>query len=109
MNWGQKKAHLMEIQVNGGSTADKVDFAQGLFEKQVPVDCVFQVRLNASYAPKAEFHSTCSCTLVLLSGCLVLGIVPYVCITLVCAFLFTLFKVALHCSITLACVCRPTR
>ncbi|RRR13539.1 50S ribosomal protein L3, partial [Enterobacter hormaechei] len=42
MNWGQKKAHLMEIQVSGGSAADKVNFAQGLFEKQVPVEAVFQ-------------------------------------------------------------------
>jgi len=37
----QKKAHLMEIQVNGGSVADKVDFGYGLFEKAVPVDTVF--------------------------------------------------------------------
>merc|ERR1712216_410978 len=37
----QKKAHVMEIQVNGGSVAQKVDFARGLFEKQVPVDAVF--------------------------------------------------------------------
>jgi len=37
----QKKAHIMEIQVNGGSTADKVDFAVGLFEKPVPIDAVF--------------------------------------------------------------------
>lgn len=39
---GQKKAHMMEIQVNGGSTAEKVDFAYGLFEKTVPVNAVFQ-------------------------------------------------------------------
>jgi large subunit ribosomal protein L3e len=37
----QKKAHLMEIQVNGGSVADKVDFGFGLFEKKIPVDSVF--------------------------------------------------------------------
>jgi large subunit ribosomal protein L3e len=37
----QKKAHLMEIQVNGGSVADKVDFAVKLFEKPVPVSAVF--------------------------------------------------------------------
>jgi ribosomal protein L3 len=31
---GQKKAHLIEIQVNGGSSvSDKVDFATKLFEK----------------------------------------------------------------------------
>jgi len=29
----QKKAHVMEIQVNGGTTAQKVDFAVSLFEK----------------------------------------------------------------------------
>lgn len=38
----QKKAHLMEIQVNGGSIAQKVDYAYGFFEKQVPVEAVFQ-------------------------------------------------------------------
>lgn len=38
---GQKKAHLAEIQVNGGSTEEKVDFAVGLFEQAVPIDAVF--------------------------------------------------------------------
>ncbi|KAH7525099.1 hypothetical protein FEM48_Zijuj06G0189100 [Ziziphus jujuba var. spinosa] len=38
----QKKAHLMEIQVNGGTVAQKVDFAYSFFEKQIPVDAVFQ-------------------------------------------------------------------
>jgi len=37
----QKKAHLMEIQVNGGSVTDKVTFAKDLFERKVPVDTVF--------------------------------------------------------------------
>jgi large subunit ribosomal protein L3e len=37
----QKKAHVMEIQVNGGSVADKVAFATGLFEKEVDVKSVF--------------------------------------------------------------------
>jgi large subunit ribosomal protein L3e len=37
----QKKAHIMEIQVNGGSVADKVDWAHKLFEQPVPVDAVF--------------------------------------------------------------------
>ena len=40
-NLKQKKAHMMEIQVNGGSIADKVDFAYKFFEKAVPVDAVF--------------------------------------------------------------------
>jgi len=41
LNLRQKKPHVMEIQVNGGSVADKVDFAYGLFESEVPVDSVF--------------------------------------------------------------------
>ena len=38
----QKKAHLMEIQVNGGSIPDKVAFAFGLFEKEIPVTTIFE-------------------------------------------------------------------
>jgi len=38
----QKKAHLMEIQVNGGTSAQKVDFAYGLFEKRVPIASIFE-------------------------------------------------------------------
>jgi len=38
----QKKAHIMEIQVNGGSVADKVDFARGLFEQKVEIGQLFQ-------------------------------------------------------------------
>ena len=38
----KKKAHIMEIQVNGGDVAAKVDFGYALFEKGVPVDSVFQ-------------------------------------------------------------------
>ena len=41
LNFRQKKAHVMEIQINGGSIADKVDFAQNLLEKEVKVDQVF--------------------------------------------------------------------
>jgi len=37
----QKKAHLMEIQINGGSVAEKVDYGYGLFERKVPVSGVF--------------------------------------------------------------------
>jgi len=37
----QKKAHIIELQVNGGSSADKVDFAKGLFEQQISVNSVF--------------------------------------------------------------------
>jgi len=38
----QKKAHILEIQVNGGSVADKVAYAKGLLEQKIPVDTVFE-------------------------------------------------------------------
>merc|ERR1712146_60954 len=38
---GQKKAHIMEIQVNGGSVPEKVDFCTKMFEQTVPVATVF--------------------------------------------------------------------
>jgi len=37
----QKKAHIMEVQLNGGSVADKVDFARNHFEKEIPITAVF--------------------------------------------------------------------
>ena len=37
----QKKAHIMEVQLNGGSIADKVNFARDHFEKEIPVGAVF--------------------------------------------------------------------
>jgi len=37
----QKKAHIMEIQLNGGTIADKVKFARDHLEKQIPVNQVF--------------------------------------------------------------------
>ncbi|ORZ32410.1 60S ribosomal protein L3, partial [Catenaria anguillulae PL171] len=39
---GQKKAHLMEIQLNGGSIAQKVDWAKEHFEKEVDIKSVFE-------------------------------------------------------------------
>jgi len=38
----QKKAHVMEIQINGGTTRQKVAFAKKLLEKPVKVDTVFE-------------------------------------------------------------------
>jgi large subunit ribosomal protein L3e len=37
----QKVAHLVEIQVNGGDVSAKVNFAKGLFEKDVEVSTLF--------------------------------------------------------------------
>lgn len=39
---GQKKAHVMEVQLNGGSIAQKVDWAREHFEKTVDVASVFE-------------------------------------------------------------------
>merc|ERR1712217_365586 len=43
-NWykSKKKAYLMEVQINGGSIADKVDFGHGLLEKPVEIDSIFE-------------------------------------------------------------------
>jgi large subunit ribosomal protein L3e len=39
----QKAATLMEVQINGGSVADKVDYAKSQFEQEVKVSDVFSV------------------------------------------------------------------
>ncbi|KAF9196687.1 60S ribosomal protein L3, partial [Podila verticillata] len=39
---GQKKAHVMEIQLNGGSVTDKVNFAYAHFEKTVDINSVLE-------------------------------------------------------------------
>jgi len=42
LNLRIKKAHIMEIQINGGKdAAEKVAFAKSLFEKEVSIDSVF--------------------------------------------------------------------
>jgi large subunit ribosomal protein L3e len=38
----QQKAHIMEIQINGGSIADKVDWAKSVFEKPIKIEDVFK-------------------------------------------------------------------
>lgn len=37
----QKKAHIMEIQLNGGTVAEKVDWVRERLEKQISVHSVF--------------------------------------------------------------------
>jgi len=58
LSFGQKKAHLMEIQINGGTIAQKVDFAYGLFEKQVSVDAVFQANEMIDTIAITKGHGT---------------------------------------------------
>eukprot|EP01024_Parvocaulis_polyphysoides_P040596 TRINITY_DN369_c0_g2_i1.p1 TRINITY_DN369_c0_g2~~TRINITY_DN369_c0_g2_i1.p1 ORF type:complete len:387 (-),score=59.65 TRINITY_DN369_c0_g2_i1:228-1388(-) len=42
VSFGQKKGHIMEIQVNGGDVEAKVDFAYSLFEKEITIDSIFE-------------------------------------------------------------------
>ena len=42
LNFRQRKAHLLEVQVNGGTIAQKVDWAFGKFEQEVSVGEIFQ-------------------------------------------------------------------
>lgn len=42
LNLKTKKANVYEIQINGGSVAQKVEFGMGLFEKEITVDQVFK-------------------------------------------------------------------
>jgi len=41
MKHREKKAHIMEIQLNGGTIEDKVNWAREKFEKQIPIENVF--------------------------------------------------------------------
>mmetsp|Transcript_14027 Transcript_14027/g.21139 ORF Transcript_14027/g.21139 Transcript_14027/m.21139 type:complete len:395 (+) Transcript_14027:80-1264(+) len=55
----QKKAHLMEIQVNGGATvSDKVDFAKGLFEQEISIDSVFSPNEMIDVCGATRGHGT---------------------------------------------------
>merc|ERR1712038_1492954 len=52
----QKKAHIIELQVNGGNSADKVDFAKGLFEQQIAVGSVFETNDNTDCIGVTQGH-----------------------------------------------------
>lgn len=57
VNLRVKKAHIMEIQVNGGANAAaKVDFAKSLFEKEVTVDSLFAVDENVDVLGVTKGH-----------------------------------------------------
>jgi len=43
LHFRQKKAHIMEIQLNGGSVEDKVNWAEEKFEQEVKVSEVFEM------------------------------------------------------------------
>lgn len=52
----QKKAHLAEIQINGGSIEDKVAFAKEHFEKTVDVHSVFEQDENIDVIAVTKGH-----------------------------------------------------
>ena len=60
----QKKAHMMEIQVNGGTMAEKVDFARNLLEKPIPISSIFSkdemidvIGVNKGHGFKGKFKA----------------------------------------------------
>jgi large subunit ribosomal protein L3e len=46
LNLRQKRAHVLEVQVNGGSIAQKVDFAKGKLEQEIRVAEIFNQNEN---------------------------------------------------------------
>ncbi len=56
LNLRVKKAHVMEIQVNGGDTEAKVAFAKGLFEKEISMDSVFSKDENIDVIGVTKGH-----------------------------------------------------
>ncbi|KAH0473905.1 MAG: uncharacterized protein KVP18_002360 [Porospora cf. gigantea A] len=52
----QKKAHILEVQVNGGSTTEKVDYCLKLFEQTVPVASVFAESENVDVVGISKGH-----------------------------------------------------
>lgn len=53
---GQKRAHLIEIQLNGGSIAQKVDWAYAHFEKEITASSVFEQNENIDVIGVTKGH-----------------------------------------------------
>lgn len=53
-----KKAHIMEVQINGGTMKEKIDFVQGLLEKNVPVSNVFNTNEMIDIISITKGHGT---------------------------------------------------
>ncbi|AOA64833.1 60S ribosomal protein L3 [Komagataella phaffii CBS 7435] len=52
----QKRAHLAEIQINGGSISEKVDWARDHFEQTIAVDTVFEQNENIDVIAVTKGH-----------------------------------------------------
>lgn len=55
---GQRKAHIMEIQINGGTVAEKVEFAVGMFEQELRVGAVFKMEETVDVIGVTKGHGT---------------------------------------------------
>ncbi|TPP43836.1 Ribosomal protein L3 family protein [Leishmania donovani] len=55
---GVKKAHVQEIQINGGNVAAKIALAKSLLEKEVRVDSVFQQSEACDVCSVTKGHGT---------------------------------------------------
>ena len=66
----QKKAHIMEIQLNGGTIEDKVKWAKEHLEKSIPVSNVFAqdemidvIGVTKGHGYKGKYYYWCLITL----------------------------------------------
>lgn len=57
-----KKAHIMEIQINGGNIGEKCKFAQNLLEKNIDVKTVFGEGENIDTIGVTKGHGFCGVT-----------------------------------------------
>ena len=62
----QKKAHLMEVQLNGGSISDKIDWAREKLEQSVAITTVFSqdemidvIGVTKGHGYKGELRGRC--------------------------------------------------
>merc|ERR1711991_552111 len=55
---GMKKAHVCEVQINGGSVADKVKFATWVLEQNVTVENVFKENERCDAIGVTKGHGT---------------------------------------------------
>jgi len=55
---GFKKAHIMEIQINGGSINDQVEYGKTLFEREIPVKSIFATEEKIDVIGVTKGHGT---------------------------------------------------
>lgn len=58
----QKKAHIVELQINGGSISDKVDYCVSMFEQEITIDSVFSQDEMIDICAATKGHGNCGVT-----------------------------------------------